>query len=499
MNAMTTEHITHIRRAAVAAGVGALLVAAALVFVPDEERKTAPALGPEARAMTAADSGAPASLPDLAALISDREAWVRKHPGDDQAWAVLGSAYVERGVRRADWASFPKAERALRRSLTVLPAERGNPAAMIGMAALAVARNDFPTARKWGEQARAARPKGWAAYPVLIEAYSGLGDYASAGKALDTYRKLRKGAPVLARSSEVYRGRGWGEDAEEKAAEAAQRAGSPTEKAASLHTLGELAWERGDAKESLGHFDAALQAAPDHAASLGGRARALAALGRTDEAYAGYQLAFQHLPLPEYALELGELYESLRLDGDAHSQYEALTAKAAIAQGHGVNEELVLARYESDHGDPAAAAQRLTAEWARHRRSVEVADALGWALYRSGRAEEGLTYAKRATDQGPRSALFSYHRGEIERTLGMAGPARRHIDEAVRINPDFSPLLAPRAREALDALGQPGMGAGAGMNADAGAGGMGGPPDAGDGTEGQIPAPAGDVGPVTLS
>ncbi len=109
----------------------------------------------------------------------------------------------------------------------------------------------------------------------------------------------------------------------------------------------------------------------------------------------------------------------------------------------------------ADHGDPAAAVVRLRAEWARGHRSVGVADALGWALFRSGRAEEALEYAKRATDEGLRSALFSYHRGEIERALDLRGPARRHLAEALRIHPSFSPLHAPRAAAALAAVGEP--------------------------------------------
>ena len=54
-----------------------------------------------------------------------------------------------------------------------------------------------------------------------------------------------------------------------------------------------------------------------------------------------------------------------------------------------------------------------------------------------------------------RSALYVYHRGQIERELGRSGPARRHLAEALRINPNFSPLSASAGREALAALGEP--------------------------------------------
>ncbi|MFF5568978.1 tetratricopeptide repeat protein [Streptomyces sp. NPDC012623] len=485
MNVMKAEQTRQIRRAALAAGVGAVLVAGVLVFVPDPDREAA-APGPEARAMAAVGAGAPAAPRDLAALIRDRETWVRAHPDDGAAWAVLGSAYVQHGVGLADPAYYPKAERALRRSLAVTEPAAGrssgdgesggggggggtgkgrdddgktgaarDPAALLGLGALANARHDYAAAKRWGETVRAQHPGQWAAYPVLITAYSGLGEYAAAGRALSKLKDLRTDSPVLTRAAEVYRDKGWREDAAAKATEAVASATTPAEKARALHTLGELAWERGEPTEALGHFDAALAVTRDHAASLAGRARTLASLGRTDEASRGYQAALRKLPRPEYALELGELYDSMGLDGDARTQYEALRERTVASQGNGVNEELVLARFEADHGDPQAAVLRMKSEWGQLHRSMEAADALGWALFRAGQAKEALKYAKRATNQGPRSALFSYHRGEIERALGMQGPARRHIGEALRVNPHFSPLLVPTALDALEALGEP--------------------------------------------
>ncbi|MEV0037212.1 tetratricopeptide repeat protein [Streptomyces sp. NPDC050804] len=477
MNPMKTEQVRQVRRAALAAGVGAALVGGVLLFVPDHDRPAV--LSPEARAMAAAGSGAPASLADLTALIRDREAWLRTHPKDGEAWAVLGSAYVERGSRQGNSAYYPKADQALQRSLATVaeaddraaagrpaqggadggedgkagePAEYGNPAALVGLARLANARHDFATARKWAETVRKQRPDDWTPYPVLIDAYSGLGEYKAAGEALDRLKELHSGTPVLERAAAVYRELGRHEDATAKATEAAATADTPEEKAEALHTLGRLSWDQGRPAKALDHYDAALAAAHAHPASMAGRARALAALGRTDEAYQVYEAALGKLPLPEYALELGELYDSEGLTGDAQTQYEWLRERVGKAQAHGVNEQLVLARFETDHGDPEGAVVRLTAEWTRSHRSMYVADALAWALHRAGRSDEALAYARKATRQGLRNALFSYHLGEIERTLGMRGPARRHIEEALRINPYFSPLLAPKAREALNVL-----------------------------------------------
>lgn len=446
---------TTLRRAAFGALAAGVLLAGAVVAVPDGKDDRAKEPGPVERAEAAATAGSPASLSDLTALIGDRQKWVQAHPEDAPSWATLGSAYVEWGRRSADAAYFGRAEEALKRSLTAEPGERGNGEAWVGMAALANARHDFLAAKRWGETVRKQEPKTWRVYPVLIDAYTGLGDVKAATEATEKFGELRKGVPALARTADLYRGQGWREDALATAREAADRAVTPAEKAEALHRLGELAWERGEAEEAVAQFDAALRTDAGHHASLAGKARALVALDRTDEAVAAYQSAVAKLPRPAYVLELGELYASLELDGDAKSQYEKLAGLLERAKAAGVDESVIQARYESDHGDPAVAVELLRGQWRKQHRNAAVADALGWALHRSGRSEEGLAYARQAVETGVRNASYAYHLGVIERELAQYGPARRHLQEALRTNPAFSPLDAPKAREALETLGEP--------------------------------------------
>ncbi|MFE6916521.1 tetratricopeptide repeat protein [Streptomyces rubiginosohelvolus] len=445
---------TTLRRAAFGAVAAGVLLAGALVAVDDGDgRPKEP--GPVERAEAAATAGSPASLSDLTALIGDRQKWVESHPKDAPSLATLGTAYVEWARRSADTAYYARAEQALKRSLEAQPGERGNGAAWLGLAALANARHDFLAAKRWGETVRKQQPKAWSVYPVLIDAYTGLGDRKAATAATETFSELRKGVPALARTADLYRGNGWREDALATAREAADRATQPAEKAEALHRLGELARERGEPEEAVAQFDAALRTDSGQLASLAGRARALAALDRTDEALAAYQSALEKLPRPQYALELGELYESLGLDGDARTQYAKLREMVAAAKKDGVDESLVLARFEADHGDPEAAVELLRAQWRGQHRSAAVADALGWALHRAGKSEEGLEYAQLAADTGVRNASYAYHLGVIQRELADFGPARRNLEQAVRTDPAFSPLAAPLAREALDALGEP--------------------------------------------
>ncbi|WP_329410435.1 tetratricopeptide repeat protein [Streptomyces sp. NBC_00704] len=445
------------RRLLVGSLVGCLaLGGGVLLCLPGEgPAGRAPVAAPGAQAGTAVRSGAPAALADLAELVGERESRVREHPQDARSWAVLGAAYLEQGRRTADAAAlYPKAERALRTSLKARP--KNNADALDGLAALANARRDFPAALAWGEAARKAAPRRWTTYAQLIDAYTGLGDYKKAGKALDRLTALHSGPVVRARAAGVYWDRGRREDAQAALADAAAGASSPAERAAWLERGGELAWERGERENALRHFQEAVRTDPDMRAAQAGQGRALAALGRTSEALSAYRTALARQPSPQYALELGELYESLGLAQAARVQYDLLRARVREEAAGGVDGELVLGRFEADHGDPAAAVRRLRAEW-RRQPGIAVADALGWALHRAGRDREALGFARTATDRvhggAVRSAPYLYHLAVIERDLGAEGPARRHLREALQINPYFSPLLGPVARAAAGQLG----------------------------------------------
>ncbi|MFB0619761.1 tetratricopeptide repeat protein [Streptomyces sp. AGS-58] len=450
-------------RVLVATLAGAAAAGVVLMPLPQEPRPAVPpAAGPppQAPALTAVTYGVPAALPGLTALVARQEQRVRARPLDARAWAVLGAAYAERGRRTGDAADYPRADRALRTSLEV----RGtrNTEALDGLAALALARRDFPAAKRYGEQALKAAPERWSAYPPLIDAYTGLGDHKAAQQALDKLLGLRTGAQarpaVMARAAAVYRDRGWREDAVAQLTDAAAAARTPAERAAWLTGVGQLAWERGDLPDALRHFEAALRLDPEQPAAPAGRARTLAALGRTTESLSEYRATLARHPDPAVLLELGELYESRGQERLAAEQYARLRTAVGRAMAGGVDEELLIGRFEADHGDAPDAVERLRDEW-RRQPGTEVADALGWALHRAGEDSEALVHATAATDKtkggGVRSALYAFHRGMIEGELDLYGPARRHLEEALRINPYFSPLGVPAARAALRTLGEP--------------------------------------------
>jgi Flp pilus assembly protein TadD len=157
-------------------------------------------------------------------------------------------------------------------------------------------------------------------------------------------------------------------------------------------------------------------------------------------------------PLPAYATLLGDLHT---VGGDpdaAQTQYDLVTAEGELFRSNGVNTDLEIALFQSDHGDPAAALAAARAEWDR-RHSIDVADALAWALHANGRDARAARFARRSLALGTPNATFLAHAGMIQMSLGHRAAARALLTEALDTNPYFSVLLAPEARRDLARLG----------------------------------------------
>jgi lipopolysaccharide biosynthesis regulator YciM len=71
----------------------------------------------------------------------------------------------------------------------------------------------------------------------------------------------------------------------------------------------------------------------------------------------------------------------------------------------------------------------------------------------NGKDTEALTWSHKALATGMKNALFYFHLGVIEKSLGDKAAAVQDLTTALTINPQFSPLQAPVATQALQQLG----------------------------------------------
>jgi tetratricopeptide (TPR) repeat protein len=178
-----------------------------------------------------------------------------------------------------------------------------------------------------------------------------------------------------------------------------------------------------------------------------------AARGQYRRAIRDYTWVVRRYPLPEYVIALGDVYSITGQRAQADRQYALLHVEERLFQANGVNMDLEIALFDADHHvNVAAGLAAARAEWGR-RHSAFVADALAWALHANGDDREALGYSDRALRVGIRSALFLFHRGVIERSLGDTAAARRDVERALAINPHFSILWSKPAARMLASMG----------------------------------------------
>ncbi|MEU3495290.1 tetratricopeptide repeat protein [Kitasatospora cineracea] len=385
----------------------------------------------------------------LGAEIRGLQDHLKEAPGDAQALAALGLAYVQQAKATADPSYYPKAEAVLARSLSAEPAE--NFTAMAGMAALDSARHDFAAALDWSQKAIAVNPDNSTLYGTLADACTQLGRYPESFDAVQRMVDLKPGTPSLARASYAWELRGDTATATATMKRALDDANTAADRAFALYHLSQLALDSGDAKAALAHAETGLRTAPGTASLLEAKAKAESALGDSASAVADLQRAVAQVPQPEYVLELAELLQSLGRADEAEQQYRVFRGEQKLFTDNGVALDADAALFEADHGDPAAALAAAE-QGLRTRPFLETHDAYAWALHANGRDADALRQSDEALALGTRNALFHYHRAVVLRALGRDDEARAEFGTALGINPAFHPLHAPAARAALAEL-----------------------------------------------
>jgi tetratricopeptide (TPR) repeat protein len=436
------------RTAAIAAVVaGVVLVGITATTVLTSRGGTAAAPSPVAAAQAPAAPG-----DQLSVTIAKAQQVLQGKPDDWATWAVLGSAYVQQARVSADPSYYPKSEGALAKSLELHP--DGNDAALTGMGALANARHEFGTAADLARRAQAINAYGSTSYGVLADALIQLGDYPGATAAAQKMLNLKPGVSSFTRGSYDLELHGRTDEARKVLEQALGDATDPSDIAFCHTYLGELALSLGDLDGAEKEYAAGLALTPDEPNLLLGQAKVQAARGQSDAAVAGYQHVVDLRPLPATFVEYGQLLESLGRTAEAKVQYALYDTAQQLFTSNGVRDSLTGALLDANRGAGDSAVAQGRAEFAA-RQNIDAADALGWALHAAGRDAEALPYAQQATALGTRNASFLYHRGIIEQSLGRVGPARATLSDALATNPYFSPLFAPKAKQALAALGGP--------------------------------------------
>jgi tetratricopeptide (TPR) repeat protein len=249
-----------------------------------------------------------------------------------------------------------------------------------------------------------------APYGILTDALVELGEYDEAVRSLEEMVRRKPNLSSYSRVSYIRELMGDTEGAIQAMKMAIDSGAPHAENTAwCMVQLGNLYLNDGKFDEAAAHYRFALVWFPDYAHAFGGLARLASAKEDWDAAVSYYREAIDRIPLPEFAIGLGEVYERMGEMKAANEQFDLVEAIQQIQKSHGVSTDVEMALFYADRGRNLQQALEVTrSEWNR-RKSVRVADAYAWTLYRSGQYKEAKEMMQQALRLGTRDPLFLRH------------------------------------------------------------------------------------------
>ncbi|HVF40561.1 MAG TPA: tetratricopeptide repeat protein [Gemmatimonadaceae bacterium] len=408
-----------------------------------------------------ADSETLLALSDESGEVAKRDiqiaAWKKALAADSGSAIALGQLaglYAQRARETGDESNYLEAESYARRSVRIRTNRNGS--SLVTLASSLIAQHRFAEADSVATMLVQLEPDVPEYRALLGEIKLDLGDYEAARTAMTSLHVHRNHLSIAPRLARLYELIGDNHSARQllhaAATESRTRHDLPREQVAWFHLrAGEMDMRYGRPRSAKAAFTEGLKIAP-------GDPRLLIALARLEAAndaprkaieYAEHVIA-RRLDLDALAV-LSDSYAGIGDTAKAHEYSRAL--EVAVSQQPGAHHRewshFLLDNNRRIQEVVAAASSQL-----QSRRDIYAYDLLAWALYKAKRnveAREAMTKALRTRTGDP---LILYHAGAIEYSLGDAKRARKFLDSALRLNPNFHRRGAGHARRLLDVIGR---------------------------------------------
>jgi tetratricopeptide (TPR) repeat protein len=376
-------------------------------------------------------------------VVRRLEDTVATRPDDARALALLGLGYQQLARETADASWLPRSQEALRRAVAL---DRAEAVAVSGLAQLAVTRHRFRSAVLLARRALRLDPESAVALGALGDALLAVGRHGAAFRAYDRLAGLGPSVGAYARVATARQLLGRPAAALE-AMELAIEAGSaiPEQQSWALTRYGTLLVAAGRLEGADAAFRRALWLSAGYVHALAGRARVDAARGRFLEAAERLRKVVDRLPVPEYAILLGDVLARAERPRAARRAYALVSTLERLLAANGVRTELQTALFDLDRGVRIRDALARARAAYRAAPGVAAADAVAWGLHQTGRCAEALAWSRRALALGTADGLFLFHRGLIERCLHGRAAGRPWFRRALAANPTFALRWAPLA------------------------------------------------------
>jgi len=356
------------------------------------------------------------------------------------AYAQLGLAYLEKARETTDPSLYAVAGRHLLASLSY----QRNFEALLGAAMVCSDIHNFRQGRAYAEEAVAAIPDHIEAQGVLFDLCLALGDVESARAVADTLLALKPGFAAHSRQASLlaYTGDLPGAvQAMRRARQAAQHEHRPAPVWAWAEArLAALSLADCDYDQARAACQRSLDLQPDNPLALEQLAQLHVAQAEVPQAAAICERLLACAPSPRHQAALALLYSELgQADRADQARTQALDQLRRLAKNGSLAELRPLAFLLLERDETAPEGLEIARRDWGVRQDTLAADTLAWALYRNGRAEEGLPIAERALASGTKDPRLLLHAALIHGKLGHSDLAATLLRRAMECPALLSP------------------------------------------------------------
>lgn len=385
-------------------------------------------------------------------FLEDR---VKRDPEDFVANNKLAAVYLQRARATGNLNYLDLATRAAKASLASVPSMR-NAGGLSALTQAEFSLHDFTSARDHALQLTELDPGESYPQALLGDALLELGDYKGAASAFQKFQRIGG----INDSSETRQARLAYLRGDHAAATRHYTAAlvmalnhpvPPRETIAWCRwQLGEMAFAVGDYENAELHYRESLVTYPNYYRALASLGRVRAASGDLPDAIQHYERAVGILPDLQFVAALGDLYQLAGREKEASTQYALVEQIGRLSAASGALYNRQLALFYADHDMKADAAYADAVKEYEARQDIYGADAVAWTALKAGKTAEAQAAIKEALKLGTRDAKLFYHAGMIARAAGQKDAARDYLKQALTLNPQFDPLQAVIARNALE-------------------------------------------------
>lgn len=383
------------------------------------------------------------------AQIATYQDKLRANPNDAAGQSSLGLLYLQKAREVGDPTFYNKAEAVFNTTLKLNPQ---NATALGGLGSLYLSRHEFQKGLDYGKQAFNAAPSSYA-LGVIADAQTQLGMMDDATNTVQKMVNLRPDLSSYSRVSYIRELYGEDDEAIQAMQQAVDAGAEGTENRAWVtYQLGMLYFNRGDFPTAEKNFDEALQFYPNYVYAQAGLAYLKAGRGDLNGAITMLKEVSQRYPLPEFLINLGDIYTLAGQPQPASQQYQLVQGIMQIYRDNGVVTDMELALFQADIDSNLPQALAEAKQAAANRGIYKTQDVLAWTLYKTGDFQGAAAASKKALALGTNDRLAFFHAGMIAYKLGQKDEAKTYLQKAL-VNPAFSFLYANQARQTLASLG----------------------------------------------